>query len=62
MPIELRVPEVGESISEVQIGDWLKQVGDLVERDEPLVVIEGGCRKLFCARVPTQKSATWWGG
>jgi 2-oxoglutarate dehydrogenase E2 component (dihydrolipoamide succinyltransferase) len=40
MPIELRVPEVGESISEVQIGDWLKQVGDLVERDEPLVVIE----------------------
>ncbi len=40
MSIELRVPEVGESISEVQIGDWLKNVGDLVERDEPLVVIE----------------------
>lgn len=40
MPIELRVPEVGESISEVQIGDWLKKVGDLVERDEPLVAIE----------------------
>ena len=40
MTIELRVPEVGESISEVTIGDWLKQVGDLVERDEPVVVIE----------------------
>ncbi len=40
MTIELRVPEVGESISEVTIGDWLKQVGDLVEQDEPVVVIE----------------------
>ena len=40
MSIELRVPEVGESISEVVIGDWLKQVGDWVERDEPIVVIE----------------------
>ncbi len=40
MTIELRVPEVGESITEVTIGDWLKQVGDLVERDEPVVVIE----------------------
>ncbi len=40
MTIELRVPEVGESISEVTIGDWLKQVGDVVERDEPVVVIE----------------------
>lgn len=40
MPVELRVPEVGESISEVTIGDWLKQVGDPVQRDEPVVVIE----------------------
>ena len=40
MTIELRVPEVGESISEVTIGDWLKQVGDLIERDEPVVTIE----------------------
>ncbi len=40
MTIELRVPEVGESITEVTIGDWLKQVGDIVERDEAVVVIE----------------------
>ena len=40
MTIELRVPEVGESIAEVTIGDWLKQVGDLIDRDEPVVVIE----------------------
>jgi 2-oxoglutarate dehydrogenase E2 component (dihydrolipoamide succinyltransferase) len=40
MTIELHVPEVGESITEVIIGDWLKQVGDIVEQDEPVVVIE----------------------
>ncbi len=40
MPIELKVPEVGESITEVQIGDWLKNVGDSVERDQPVVTIE----------------------
>lgn len=40
MSIELKVPSVGESITEVQIGDWLKKVGDRVERDEPLAMIE----------------------
>ncbi len=40
MPFELRVPAVGESISEVQIGDWLKQEGQAVRKDEPLVLIE----------------------
>ena len=40
MPVELRVPEVGESITEVQIGAWLKNEGDAVERDEALVEIE----------------------
>ncbi len=40
MTIELKVPEVGESISEAVIGEWLKQVGDFVAQDEPLVVIE----------------------
>jgi 2-oxoglutarate dehydrogenase E2 component (dihydrolipoamide succinyltransferase) len=40
MPVELKVPPVGESITEVQIGDWLKKVGDAVERDQPVVSIE----------------------
>ncbi|HSQ58825.1 MAG TPA: biotin/lipoyl-containing protein, partial [Acidobacteriota bacterium] len=40
MSVELRVPEVGESITEVQIGAWLKSEGDHVERDEALVEIE----------------------
>jgi 2-oxoglutarate dehydrogenase E2 component (dihydrolipoamide succinyltransferase) len=40
MTIEVKVPEVGESITEVEIGDWLKAVGESVQRDEDLVVIE----------------------
>ncbi|HEY2882269.1 MAG TPA: 2-oxoglutarate dehydrogenase complex dihydrolipoyllysine-residue succinyltransferase [Pirellulales bacterium] len=40
MPIELKVPEVGESITEVQIAQWRKQVGDRAEKDENLVEIE----------------------
>ena len=40
MTIEVKVPEVGESITEVEIGDWLKSVGDSVQQDEDLVVIE----------------------
>ncbi|MDQ2643619.1 MAG: 2-oxoglutarate dehydrogenase complex dihydrolipoyllysine-residue succinyltransferase [Myxococcota bacterium] len=40
MAIELKIPPVGESITEVQIGDWLKAEGDSVQRDEILVKIE----------------------
>lgn len=40
MSIELKVPVVGESITEAMIGEWLKAEGDWVDRDEPLVIIE----------------------
>lgn len=40
MAHELKVPEVGESIREVQIGQWLKQEGDWVEKDENVVEID----------------------
>ena len=40
MEIELKVPAVGESITEVEIGQWLKKEGDLVGKDENVVVIE----------------------
>ena len=40
MPVELIVPSVGESITEVEIGDWLKKQGEVVSQDEPVVVIE----------------------
>lgn len=37
MATELKVPAVGESIVEVEIGQWLKREGDPIQRDEPLV-------------------------
>lgn len=40
MSIELKVPEVGESITEVQIIDWLKSLGEAVHQDEPIVSME----------------------
>lgn len=40
MPIELKVPEVGESVTEVYIGEWRKSEGDRVEQDEEIVELE----------------------
>jgi 2-oxoglutarate dehydrogenase E2 component (dihydrolipoamide succinyltransferase) len=40
MAIELKIPSVGESIKEVLIGTWMKQVGDAVTLDEPVVEID----------------------
>jgi 2-oxoglutarate dehydrogenase E2 component (dihydrolipoamide succinyltransferase) len=40
MAVELVVPSVGESITEVEIGDWLKKPGEPVNQDDPVVVIE----------------------
>src|SRR5712675_696850 len=40
MSIELKIPEVGESVREVQIGRWLKHEGDTVAQDENVVELE----------------------
>ncbi|MEM8813257.1 MAG: 2-oxoglutarate dehydrogenase complex dihydrolipoyllysine-residue succinyltransferase [Pseudomonadota bacterium] len=40
MATEIRVPALGESITEAQIGQWYKKVGDRVAVDEPLVELE----------------------
>jgi len=40
MALELKVPEVGESITEVVIGTWKKREGDGVALDESVVEIE----------------------
>src|SRR5215831_18124003 len=40
MSIELKIPEVGESITEVEIGGWLKQEGQQVKKDDPVVTLE----------------------
>src|SRR3954463_13947377 len=37
---EIRVPTLGESVTEATIGRWLKKAGDAVAVDEPLVELE----------------------
>ncbi len=37
--IEIRLPKMGESVTEATITNWLKQVGDSVALDEPLVEV-----------------------
>jgi 2-oxoglutarate dehydrogenase E2 component (dihydrolipoamide succinyltransferase) len=37
--IEIRLPKMGESVTEATITNWLKNVGDKVEIDEPLVEV-----------------------
>jgi 2-oxoglutarate dehydrogenase E2 component (dihydrolipoamide succinyltransferase) len=40
MATEIRVPTLGESVSEATVGRWFKQPGDPVKADEPLVELE----------------------
>ena len=40
MAIEIRVPTLGESVTEATVGKWLKKPGDAVKADEPLVELE----------------------
>ena len=37
---EIRVPTLGESVTEATIGKWFKKAGDMVAVDEPLVELE----------------------
>ena len=39
MPTEVLMPQMGESIAEGTITKWRAQVGDTVERDQPLLEI-----------------------
>ena len=38
--VELKVPSPGESITEVVIARWVKNTGDVVEKDEILAEID----------------------
>jgi len=40
MPIEIKVPALGESVTEATVGQWFKQQGDAVAADEPIVELE----------------------
>ncbi len=40
MATEIKVPTLGESVTEATIGQWFKATGDAVQADEPLVELE----------------------
>lgn len=40
MAVEVRVPEAGESISEVEVAEWVKAEGEDVRRDDVVAIIE----------------------
>ena len=40
MPTDVKVPALGESITEATLGSWLKQPGDAVAADEPIASLE----------------------
>jgi 2-oxoglutarate dehydrogenase E2 component (dihydrolipoamide succinyltransferase) len=40
MPLEIKVPSLGQSVPEATVGKWLKKEGDPVAADEPVVELE----------------------
>src|ERR1700722_18423921 len=40
MTIEIKVPAMGESVTEATVARWFKKEGDAVSRDEPLLELE----------------------
>jgi dihydrolipoamide dehydrogenase len=40
MPTEIKVPALGESVTTATVGKWLKQPGEAVKEDEPVVELE----------------------
>ena len=39
MPTPIKMPRLGESVAEGTIGSWLKQEGEMVEKDEALAEV-----------------------
>ena len=70
MKHEIKVPTVGESIQEVQIGQWLKREGQSIDKDENLVEIESDKATVdlpapvagIVAQIAASAKATWCGG
>ena len=55
MTVEIKVPSVGESVSEVTIEQWLKQEGEAIERDKTLAVLES---EKATVELPAEASGT----
>src|SRR4051794_34108750 len=55
MAIKLKVPQIGESITEVEIGAWLKNKGDRIRKDEAVVSLES---EKATVELPSPESGT----
>ncbi|MFO7932162.1 MAG: 2-oxoglutarate dehydrogenase complex dihydrolipoyllysine-residue succinyltransferase [Desulfosalsimonas sp.] len=55
MKVDIKVPEVGESVKEAMLTEWFKSDGDRVEKDEPIFVLETDKVTL---EVPADESGT----
>jgi len=40
MEIEIKIPNVGESVQEAVLVEWYKKDGDTIQKDDPLFVVE----------------------
>lgn len=40
MPVDITVPQLGESVADATVASWLRQKGDTVSKDEPLLELE----------------------
>lgn len=40
MPVDITVPQLGESVAEATVASWLRQKGETVSKDEPLLELE----------------------
>ena len=54
MKLDIKVPSPGESISEVEIADWLVKDGDFVEKDQPIAEMDSDKATL---EIPAAESA-----
>ena len=55
MTVEIKVPSVGESITEVTIESWLKKEGESIERDNAVAVLES---EKATVELPAETSGT----
>ena len=55
MILEMKVPSPGESITEVEIADWLVQDGDYVEKDQTIAEVDSDKATL---ELPAEASGT----
>ena len=53
MILEMKVPSPGESITEVEIAQWLVKDGDYVEKDQPIAEVDSDKATL---ELPAEKS------